>query len=159
MRAPLPLPQPLPQATPASRVRALEPAAPRGLDGPISRSEPLDLKAFPTPQARKAGPATAAPTPPPPGPAPLRGTQDYAAMGSLLDQLAQDQRALRALLAAHPGPIEALAGPDRAALLTLLKRRDATEELLQAQWGEHPLPQPAATPSSARPLLTPTPLP
>jgi hypothetical protein len=80
-------------------------------------------------------------------------------MGSLLDQLAQDQRALRALLAAHPGPIEALAGPDRAALLTLLKRRDATEELLQAQWGEHPLPQPAATPSSARPLLTPTPLP
>ena len=153
MRAPLPMP--VSQPTPASRVPLAEPQAPRGLDPAGSRTEPLDLKSFPTPQAKRAASPSAPLTPP----LASHASADYAAMGSLLDQLAQDERSLRALLAAHPGAVEAWSPADHAQFQALLKRRDTTEELLQAHWGEHPLPRPAATPSSARPYATRTPLP
>jgi hypothetical protein len=85
-------------------------------------------------------------------------TPDIEALGSLLDRLSLDQDSLGQLLAGRPS-LDALDAAERSKAEAILADRDLTEQLLQARLQAAPLPIPKATPASARPLATPTPIP
>jgi hypothetical protein len=92
------------------------------------------------------------------GPPAPKVTPDFEALGTLLDRLNQDQESLRLILAGRPS-LNALDAPERAKAEAILADQDTAEQLLQARLQAAPLPAPLATPASARPLATPTPIP
>ncbi|HXB96431.1 MAG TPA: adhesin, partial [bacterium] len=62
------------------------------------------------------------------------------------------------LLAGRPS-LDQLDAEELAKAKTILADRDSAEQLLQARLQDAPLPRPQATPTSAPPLATPTPIP
>jgi hypothetical protein len=87
-----------------------------------------------------------------------QATPDIEALGTLLDRLSLDQDALRQVLAGRPS-LDDLNSSELAKAESILSDQDLAEQLLQARLQTAPLPVPKTTPSSARPLATPTPIP
>ena len=87
-----------------------------------------------------------------------QATPDLEALGGLLDRVGQDQAAMQRLLAGRPS-LDQLDAEELAKAKTILADRDSAEQLLQARLQDAPLPRPQATPTSAPPLATPTPIP
>jgi len=147
--APALAPTPESHGGPTAEAGPAQDAAPRPT--PDATPRPA-LKSYPLPGVEHPS-AKAAP------PLASAAHPDFAALGGLLDQLSKDQASLRQLLAQSPTGLAGLNAEQQLQVQALLKRQDATEALLQERLKTDPIPLPAATPSSAKPYATSTPLP